>query len=142
MINNFREEYEFLSNFHLCQIEFEGLIYPSTENAYQSAKTLDLTLRKKFVNISPAKSKKLGKSVKIRDDWEKFKLKIMEDLLRKKFDIPYLKEKLLLTGEKLLVESNNWNDQYWGVCNGKGKNHLGKLLMQIRQKFLFNDIFS
>ncbi len=31
-----------------------------------------------------------------------------------------------------IVERNTWNDTFWGVCKGKGENHLGILLMEIR----------
>ena len=39
----------------------------------------------KFINITPAQSKKLGKQVKIRDDWELVKDQIMHDIVREKF---------------------------------------------------------
>ena len=44
-----------------------------------------------------------------------------------------LKEKLLATGDAELIEGNTWNDTYWGVCRGKGKNHLGKIIMEVRE---------
>ena len=40
----------------------------------------------------------------------------------------------MATGDAELVEGNTWNDTYWGVCNGVGHNHLGKILMQVRQE--------
>jgi hypothetical protein len=39
---------------------------------------------------------------------------------------------LLATGDMELIEDNDWDDTYWGVCNGAGENNLGKLLMKIR----------
>ena len=64
------------------------------------------------------------------------KLQLMERLLLKKFDDnhPQLQQMLLATGEEELVEGNYWGDVYWGVCNGVGENHLGKLLMKIRDQ--------
>ena len=44
----------------------------------------------------------------------------------------YLKRRLLETGNALLIEGNDWGDTYWGVCNGRGKNKLGKILMRVR----------
>ena len=44
-----------------------------------------------------------------------------------------LREKLIATGDKELIEGNHWNDRFWGVCRGKGQNHLGKLLMELRE---------
>ena len=43
-------------------------------------------------------------------------------------------ERLLKTRDTELVEGNTWGDIYWGVCNGVGENHLGKILMRIRSE--------
>ena len=45
-----------------------------------------------------------------------------------------LRQQLLDTGDAELVEGNSWNDTFWGVSarTGKGKNWLGRLLMQVR----------
>jgi len=44
-----------------------------------------------------------------------------------------LREQLLMTGDKVLIEANSWGDVYWGVCDGVGENHLGKILMKTRE---------
>ena len=31
-------------------------------------------------------------------------------------------------------EGNDWNDTFWGQCDGVGLNHLGKLLMRVREE--------
>lgn len=49
---------------------------------------------------------------------------------------PDLAEMLLDTGNTKLIEGNSWNDTYWGVCGGRGKNHLGKILMGVRSQLL------
>jgi predicted NAD-dependent protein-ADP-ribosyltransferase YbiA (DUF1768 family) len=36
------------------------------------------------------------------------------------------------TGDAELVEGNTWNDRFWGVCRGKGRNELGRILMRVR----------
>jgi predicted NAD-dependent protein-ADP-ribosyltransferase YbiA (DUF1768 family) len=56
----------------------------------------------------------------------------MRDLLRQKFAHPELRRLLLATGDAELVEGNTWGDRFWGVCAGRGQNHLGRLLMAIR----------
>ena len=134
MINSFRGEYRWLSNFWLCTIYLDGYSYPSTEHAYQAAKTDNPVDRDRIRKAPTCKeAKHLGYLVKLRSDWESIKLSVMEDLLRQKFtDYPDLKQKLLATGDQELIEGNTWNDTYWGVCNSKGENHLGKLLMKIR----------
>ena len=133
MIDSFTGEFRWLSNFYPSPIKYEGIIYPSVEHAYQAAKVLDRSKRKQFLHIKPGEAKRLGKRVRLREDWEKVRFGIMEDLLRLKFTRHAdLKEKLLETGNEELIEGNNWSDFEWGVCNGRGKNHLGRLLMKVR----------
>lgn len=70
-----------------------------------------------------------------RRDWEHVKLKVMEDLVTLKFFAhPELAEKLVETGDEELAEVNWWNDRFWGICQGKGCNHLGKILMKVREE--------
>ena len=38
------------------------------------------------------------------------------------------------TTQYIHVEGNNWNDTFWGVCRGKGRNELGKVLMKVRSE--------
>jgi ribA/ribD-fused uncharacterized protein len=135
-IDSFTGDYDFLSNFHPCQVTLDDVEYPSVEHAYQAAKTLDTKARKPFHKRplpSAAESKKMGRKLSIREDWESVKLQVMEDLLVQKFASGDLKEKLLETGTRTLVEGNYWGDSFWGVDKKKGgQNHLGKLLMKIR----------
>ncbi len=66
----------------------------------------------------------------------------METILRDKFSDSKLRQKLLETGNEELVEGNEWSDFFWGVCNGKGQNQLGKLLMKLRTEFSQQELFS
>ena len=135
-ISSFTGDYRFLSNFYPAEVELDGIKYPSVEHAYQAAKTTDKKQREQFHKHplpTAAESKKLGKKLDLRSDWEGVKLSIMEALLIQKFAHRDLKEKLLETGDALLVEGNTWSDVFWGVDIRKGgQNHLGKLLMKIR----------
>ncbi len=133
-IYGFFGDHRFLSNFHMVDISYGGMTFPSTENAYQAVKSLDPIVRQKFVAIRPVEAKRLGMTVKLRSDWESVKEEIMYDLNKAKFRVPYLKELLLATGDKYLEETNNWSDTFWGVCNGKGENKLGRILMKIRKE--------
>jgi predicted NAD-dependent protein-ADP-ribosyltransferase YbiA (DUF1768 family) len=72
--------------------------------------------------------------VALRLDWDKMKLFIMASLLRQKFSDPALGKKLLDTKHIYLIEGNNWGDDYWGVYEGRGTNHLGVLLMNLRDE--------
>lgn len=134
-IKGFFNEYRFLSNFELGEVVYEGIKYPSSENAYQSAKSLDPIVRSKFVNITPSESKKLGRSIEVREDWEEVKYKVMYKIVLDKFTRnPKLGDLLINTGDRYLEETNYWNDKIWGVCNGVGTNWLGKILMDVRNE--------
>jgi predicted NAD-dependent protein-ADP-ribosyltransferase YbiA (DUF1768 family) len=65
-------------------------------------------------------------------EWEDKRIKIMIDLLVQKFSTKDMVSKLEETSGKELVEGNTWNDTLWGVCEGKGRNILGIILMEIR----------
>ncbi len=131
VIDTFRGEYSFLSNFY---IERNG---KSLEHLYQASKATNMEDYLRIINAdTPAYAKKLGKSIKIREDWYTYKFTIMEYLLIQKFSDKTLARKLLDTGNSVLVENNTWGDRIWGVCDGIGQNHLGKMLMKIRDEFL------
>lgn len=138
-IDRFDGEYRFLSNFWpaTCWLR-DGLgDYPSVEHAYQAAKTTDLEWRKRIRSAeSPGEAKRLGRQLPLRADWEKIKLDVMFSLVWQKFACGLgnpLPEKLLATGDAELIEGNWWGDTFWGVCRGKGENHLGKILMEVRR---------
>ena len=142
MINDFHKPgCEFLSNFSPAVVQYRGVKYRTVEHAYQAAKTLVFAERVQIQKaFSPNLAKKLGGPphkggiVTKRPNWEQIKLDVMLYLLRQKFSNPDLKSKLLGTADEELVEGNKWHDTFWGVCNGVGSNHLGRLLMQVRQE--------
>jgi ribA/ribD-fused uncharacterized protein len=133
VISSFTGQFRFLSNFHPAPVHLDGAIYPTVEHAYQAAKCQNPADRNQIrLAASPGEAKRLGRTVAIRDDWDAVKLRIMEDLLRQKFATDPLRTMLRRTDEAPLVEGNYWGDVYWGVWNGHGENHLGRLLMKIR----------
>jgi ribA/ribD-fused uncharacterized protein len=142
IIDSFKKEYSFLSNFYLCDIELGGIIYPSIENAFQAGKAVDPTLFKKFAKDTASEAKRRGNEIKCRADWDKIKVSLMKDLLRIKFEDTTLRTKLLLTGNIKLIEGNWWHDNFWGICtcgkcnnwHDKNSNTLGKLLMEVRKE--------
>lgn len=138
-ITEFKGKNFFLSNFYNTPVVFEGLLFLSSEAAFQAAKSLDPCVRKQFTILNPSESKKLGRTILLRADWEEVKDSVMETIVRDKFLRNYtIKQKLLETGEVELIEGNTWNDTYWGVCNGVGQNKLGKILMKIREECRMN----
>lgn len=134
-IESFSGDFRFLSNFSPVEIEFDGHLYKSVEHAYQAAKTLDENIRSSVREAETAgKAKKIGKKIPLREDWNDVKIDIMESLLRKKFNTLLFKQLLKNTGDAELIEGNTWGDEFWGVYNNYGHNHLGKLLMKIRDE--------
>jgi len=133
----FRGEYNFLSNFYPSPLIYKGKHFPTSEHAYQAAKAVTEEEFEMIRNAdTPGHAKKLGQQIEVRDDWIKVKRHIMREILEEKFSDPELREKLLDV-EGPITEENTWNDTYWGICNGKGSNHLGKILMRIRNEWRF-----
>ena len=129
-IDSFQGEYRFLSNFWPCRVEMDGQEYASTEHAYQASK-FDRKDREPFLTCTPGAAKRMGRGRVVQ---QADKLTVMEMLVRQKFSAEPLRSMLLATGDREIIEGNTWNDIYWGVCNGVGANHLGKLLMQVRKE--------
>ena len=147
-VKGFFGEYRFLSNSWPAKVFLDGDEYRSTENAYQAAKY------KKEERAHLQQCTPRGAIVYVRehpmtaytpDEWGNAKLNVMKELLVQKFD-PALNsenhQKLLDTGSRYLEETNYWGDIYWGINKseaseaGEGQNNLGKLLMEIRGKYV------
>ena len=143
-ITSFNGPNRFLSNFYQSVIivkqntifiEHRYISFATVEHAYQAAKTDNLLEKFKISQCStPGEAKRLGQKLELIDNWDNLKVDIMHDLLRAKFTIPELRQKLLDTGNRVLIEGNNWGDKFWGVCEGEGENMLGELLMQVRNE--------
>ncbi len=128
----FRNEYWFLSNMFPCEIHVNGLKFKCAEACFQSFKTTDLELRKKFQNLNGFEAKKLGKKIKLRSDWNKIRLEVMFRVVLAKFHQHPELLTLLQNISDPIVEENSWHDTFWGKCNGIGENNLGVILMRIR----------
>lgn len=134
-IQGFSGEYWFLSNFASVSVVLDGMSYPSVEHAYVAAKTLDSELRAKVARLTkPGDVKKLGRTFKLRANWESIKVDVMLDLLIQKFAQEPFRTNLLNTGDVDIEETNWWGDRFWGVCDGEGLNTLGELLMWVRDQ--------
>ena len=135
-IMSFRGEYLFLSNFYEGKVfTYKGLKFNNTEAPFHAEKCWSRA--KDFEMVRPAQSKRLGRQVLLREDWEEVKDQVMYDVCYAKFtQDPVLKAKLLATGNRELVEGNTHGDRCWGMTcsNGVwiGENRLGKVLMKLR----------
>lgn len=165
-IEKFFGEHRFLSNFWPATITYDSITYNSVEQGYVANKTLDPVLQCEIAEMTdPGKIKAFGRKIKIREDWEhqhyfqppgvdwlgnpyktvlcSTKWLVMNDLVRLKFQIPELREKLMATDNMHLIEGNTWGDTYWGVDKRKGGiNNLGYILMDIRYGYRIGKEYS
>lgn len=144
MISSFSGDYRWLSNFSLHGFYIRGVWFKTNEHFYQAMKTIDNEEKQEIINCdSPNCAKKFGQKCSIREDWNSIKLDIMKIGIRNKFNQnPIIKQYLIDTGDEELIEGNYWGDKFWGVCNGEGKNWLGKLLMELRTNFKHMEFFE
>ena len=137
-VTRFRDAYDFLSNFYPATVRLDGMEYLNAEAAFQAHKCIRLEDRQPFTGLSANAAKRLGRRVDLRADWEQVKLEVMRRVVRAKFaQHPDLARRLLATGDAELREGNSWHDVYWGVDmrTGRGANHLGRILMDLRREF-------
>lgn len=115
-----------------------GQTYANNEAAFQAQKTCCAKEQQQFSIFrlhNPAEAKKRGKKLTLRPDWDKVKIFLMYEICMCKFmQNPELRDALLATGNSLLIEGNTWGDYFWGKVNGHGENHLGLILMDVREK--------
>ncbi|NHZ34232.1 NADAR family protein [Massilia rubra] len=129
--------YAALSNFAGSAFSLDGHAWRTMEHYFQAMKFEGSAQFERILGCgSPKQAKDLGQSraTPIRRDWDEVKESIMLRGLRQKFQDPELRALLLGTGKKRLIEDSPY-DSYWGIGpNGKGKNRLGELLMQLREE--------
>ena len=151
-------KYEFLSNFYpspftisVPHIDDSGepqtrqITFPTVEHAFQCQKTLDLVEQDRIAVADTAGlAKRIGRSVCLRYDWEQIKLDVMRNCVREKFlQNSHLMLQLVSTGNAELIEGNTWRDRFWGKTkDGIGSNHLGLILMSLRDEFIAEADFS
>lgn len=144
--------YDFLSNFHPSPITVNlwgaDVEVPTVEHAFQAAKMEDMLDCFQVAEAeTPGEAKRLGRTLRMRDDWDAVKFRKMEVYLNLKFASGSRLARMLTgTGDQVLVEGNHWHDQIWGNCLCKshqfevGQNHLGRLLMKVRAELMIGAV--
>ena len=142
--NAFRGDKYFLSNMYPCPVAVTiygtSYIFESAESAYHAMKCVkageqglcDENTFKKFIGINGYDAKRMTRQFPLPRDWDWFKMDIMKEIIRAKFTQNPELMKQLKAIDGPIIEQNTWGDVFWGTCNGKGQNHLGSLLMQMR----------
>lgn len=132
--------YGAFSNLFKREIEFEGVIYPTAEHAYQAGKARKPEVREWLMAApTPSLLAMAAHGLYVWDiapDWSKVKFDRMKRILVAKYSQhDDLRELLLSTGTATLIETatvDNAVNRLWGQVNGKGQNKLGELLMEVR----------
>lgn len=137
IINSFKGEYDFLNNRYGCSFRWENIKYNNVESAFHASKCIDEEERRVLSKLSANKVAVRGGQITPYPGWEEQKLEIMTSILEEKFgQNPTLMKRLIDTGNCILINGNNKHETYWGMdlYSWYGENHLGKILMSIRDK--------
>lgn len=134
--------YGAFSNLYKRVVLFEGIIYPTSEHAYQAGKARKEAVRNWILSApTPALAAMAAHGLYVWDvvpNWADIKFDRMRSVLRAKFtQHEDLRELLLATGDLRLVEAgtvDNAVNRVWGEVNGRGQNMLGVLLMELRSE--------
>ena len=132
-------DYGFLSNLFKAPVSFEGKKFRSSEEAYQYGKPVEKEVAEWIVSAphqrQVAQAAHSLLPYDIVPDWNKIKVERMRRVVEAKFaQNKELKQKLLDTGDNILLEDSP-TDKFWGIgAKGDGENVLGKLLMELREK--------
>jgi ribA/ribD-fused uncharacterized protein len=129
-------EFGALSNFSAHPIQLKGRLWPTTEHYFQAQKFPGTDYEEEIRLVtSPMIAARMGRSRSqpLRADWEQVTEDVMREALHAKFtQHPTLRDLLLSTGERPLIEHTK-NDRYWGDGgDGTGRNRLGALLVELR----------
>ena len=128
------DKYGWMSNFERCIQEVDSIMYPTNEHYYQSQKAKNKPMFWWIADApSPYMAMIAGRGLRPKDiveDWEEKKIEVMLKGLRAKFKNPELRKRLLDTGNSIIHEDSPV-DLFWGK---RGKDMLGKLLMQVREE--------
>ena len=128
----------FLSNFYGSEFILDNAQWPTVEHYYQANKfTAPTYIEHIRLAATPRAAKNLGQTrdVPMRADWESYRMTAMLRALASKFtQHQSLQQKLLATGDALLIEASP-HDSFWGHGpDGHGENRLGYLVTTLRDQ--------
>lgn len=126
-----------LSNCSSFRLQWKGHDFDTSEHAYQwekfpeseDVRALILAARSAHDACCIADTH----DARRRPDWDEIKVDVMRNILfAKAAQHAYVREKLLASGERVLVE-DSWRDDFWGWGPDRdGQNVLGLLWMDVR----------
>lgn len=136
----FEKEYYMLSNWSAHSIIIDGVEYKTVDHAYHAAKFDDPKIKLK---ISTANSPLMAK--KVASDFSHLQKQLtQEDRIKivKRLNIikvnqhKEVSDALIKSGHAEIIEDSPFDD-FWGIgADGKGRNEMGKIWMEIREQIL------
>lgn len=140
-INDLVKKNFYLCNFYMRPMTYKGRKYSNAEAAYQAQKCKEKADINSFVDgglfSSPAAAREHGQTIPIVDNWDDIRVEVMFDVIKEKFlQNPDLAARLLKTKGMLITEGDRFEDTFWGLTENGGENHLGNILMYIRDNIL------
>lgn len=150
VVRFYEQEFYVLSNFSAFRMAWKGYDFDTSEIVYHWEKFRgngieppEVISGKSRARFDLMHARSSHDAYKVAQDnkefqipnWNEIKVDVMRDILRAKVDQhPYVKKKLLETGDRLLIE-DSWRDSYWGWgADEKGQNVLGRLWMEVRDE--------
>ena len=129
------------SNFAKFPVKIKNKLWPTSEHYFQAMKFESKEIQEKIRKCKrPDEAARIGRDrkLKIKKNWDSSRDNVMREVVKAKFtQYEELKTLLLSTGDAKLIEHTK-NDDYWADGgDGKGKNMLGKILMEVREKLNF-----
>lgn len=139
-----RAAYGCFSNFAPYPISINGKEWRTVEHYFQAQKYPG-TNYEEAIRLAPTATQAVRMSWNKnivqhkRSDWDEVKDNVMRHAVLAKFQQhEAIRQRLLETGDAVLVEHTE-RDAYWGDGgDGSGKNMLGKILMEVRKKLATN----
>lgn len=135
------QPYGCFSNFSEHGIFIQGAYWSTVEHYYQAQKFIGTEYETVVPIIhavnTPEEAASLGRcpTRKVHQSWDIRKTQVMRKAVLTKFITHVdIRDTLLSTDEQLLVEDSP-RDYFWGCGADKtGQNHLGKILMSVREE--------
>jgi N-glycosidase YbiA len=136
-------EYGCFSNFSPHGFTLDGVHWPTAEHYYQAHKFWGTDQTELFLAVqqaaSPTAAAALGRNpqyqYQLRPDWEAVKLTVMHQAVWAKFQTHAMIRQILLDTQEQVIIEDSPVDSFWGCgADRQGQNHLGKVLMQVRQQ--------
>lgn len=145
IIGFYPREFYVFDNFSSFAVDWHGRRWPTSEHAYQASHFFDTTpeiVEAIFEARSAHEAYKIAKANadKAPENWDEIKVAIMTEIVRAKCEQnPYVKEKLLDSGDLDIIEDSP-KDNFWGWGkNRDGRNELGKIWMRLRDELRSGD---